>query len=166
MVAKVVVEQHQAGGFAGHVGAALAHDHANVCTLEGWRVVHAVSGHGDELAPRLQGLHDTDFLRRVDPGVNSHPLHAGLQRLLIHGGQIGPREHRVSMLLTMPRRSAIACAVAGWSPVIMTGVMPAAMHSATAALASGRGGSISPTSPISARALSTASIASPASGNF
>ena len=90
MVAKVVVEQHQAGGFAGHVGAALAHDHANVCTLEGWRVVHAVSGHGDELAARLQGLHDTDFLRRVDPGVNSHPLHAGLQRLLIHGGQIGP----------------------------------------------------------------------------
>ena len=34
----------------------------------------------------------------------------------------------------------MARAVAGWSPVIMTGVMPAAMHSRTAAAASGRGG--------------------------
>ncbi len=36
----------------------------------------------------------------------------------------------------------MACAVPGWSPVIITGVMPALRQSATACAASGRGGSI------------------------
>ena len=58
---------------------------------------------------------------------------------------------------TMPRRRAIASAVAGWSPVIITGRMPALMQSRTAVAASSRGGSIMPIRPISARSLSMAS---------
>ena len=50
----------------------------------------------------------------------------------------------------------MASAVAGWSPVIITGRMPAARHSATAVRASGRGGSMSPTNPINVSPCSNA----------
>jgi hypothetical protein len=46
-----------------------------------------------------------------------------------------------------PQRAAMAAAVAGWSPVIITGVMPARRQAATAAADSGRGGSAMATSP-------------------
>ncbi|OIQ63472.1 hypothetical protein GALL_549870 [mine drainage metagenome] len=69
---KVVVQQHQAGSLARHVGAALAHGNPDVGLLEGRRVIDTVTGHGDKLAAALQRLHDTDFLCRVDPGVNAH----------------------------------------------------------------------------------------------
>ena len=47
----------------------------------------------------------------------------------------------------MPSADRDRRAVSGWSPVIITGVMPACRHSATACAASGRGGSIRPTKP-------------------
>ena len=59
-----------------------------------------------------------------------------------------------------PSRSAIALAVAAWSPVTIFTAIPAARHSATAVRASARGGSISPTSPISVSPRSTSSGAS------
>ncbi len=64
---------------------------------------------------------------------------------------------------TMPSRRAMARAVAGWSPVIITGVMPARWASATAAAASGRGGSIKATSPISASPCSSTCASAPTS---
>ena len=57
----------------------------------------------------------------------------------------------------MPSAFAIAEAVTTWSPVIMTGLMPALRQVATAALASGRGGSIMPTRPSSVRPSSSSS---------
>ena len=49
---EVVVEQHERGGLARHVGAALAHGDADVGGLERRRVVHAVAGHRHDLAAR------------------------------------------------------------------------------------------------------------------
>jgi hypothetical protein len=46
----------------------------------------------------------------------------------------------------IPTRRAITSAVSGWSPVIITGRMPADRHMATDSAASGRGGSIMPRS--------------------
>jgi hypothetical protein len=51
---EVVVEQHHVRRLARDVGAALAHRHADVGRLQRRRVVHAVAGHGGELAGRLQ----------------------------------------------------------------------------------------------------------------
>ena len=59
--------------------------------------------------------------------------------------------------VSMPSSEAIATAVSLWSPVIMTGVMPAPRHSSIAALTSGRTGSIMPVSPIKTRSCSSAS---------
>jgi hypothetical protein len=53
----------------------------------------------------------------------------------------------------MPSRSAMARAVAGWSPVIITGTMPARWHFADGLRGLGRGGSIRPTSPSNNRSL-------------
>ncbi len=57
----------------------------------------------------------------------------------------------------MPRALAMAEAVTIWSPVIMTGLMPALRQVATAALASGRGGSIMPSRPKKVRLCSNPS---------
>lgn len=49
--------------------------------------------------------------------------------------------------LAMPSSRAMASPVSLWSPVTITGRMPARRHSATAAFTSSRGGSIWPTRP-------------------
>ena len=66
----------------------------------------------------------------------------------------------ITALFSMPSRPAMAEAVAGWSPVIITGRMPARLHSETASAASGRGGSSSPMSPKKHSPLSAASSVS------
>ena len=58
---------------------------------------------------------------------------------------------------SMPTSLAIAAAVAGWSPVIITGLIPASMHWKTASLASSLGGSFNPTRPMKIRSLSASS---------
>ena len=57
----------------------------------------------------------------------------------------------------MPSSAAITAAVRGWSPVIISGRMPARLARATASFASGRGGSIMPISPANTRSCSTRS---------
>ncbi len=56
-----------------------------------------------------------------------------------------------------PSWRAMACAVAPWSPVIIFTPMPAVRHSAMAATASGRGGSMKPTRPRKAKPWRTSS---------
>ena len=51
----------------------------------------------------------------------------------------------------MPSSRAMADAVAAWSPVIITGRIPAARHWATASRTPARGGSVSPISPAKVR---------------
>ena len=51
----------------------------------------------------------------------------------------------------MPTFKAMAEAVRAWSPVIITGLMPARRHCSTARRASSRGGSIMPTMPTKVR---------------
>ncbi|MCY1525710.1 hypothetical protein D9M68_606990 [compost metagenome] len=53
-----------------------------------------------------------------------------------------------------PRRSAMAAAVAAWSPVIIFTWMPALWHSSMARMASSRGGSSMPTRPRRTKPLS------------
>ena len=53
-----------------------------------------------------------------------------------------------SALSIMPSSLPMATAVSLWSPVIITGRIPAARHSATAAFTSGRTGSIMPARPM------------------
>ena len=58
-----------------------------------------------------------------------------------------PSKH-ISPSLNMPISFAIAIAVSLWSPVIITGFIPAEIQSATAFLLSSRGGSVIAESPI------------------
>ena len=104
-----------------------AHRHADVGALQRRRVVDAVAGHRDELALRLQRLDDADLLRRVDARVDAHvaaPARRAPRRRAAR--QLAPGHHGGRRRRAMPSRRAIARAVAGWSPVIITGVMPAA----------------------------------------
>jgi hypothetical protein len=76
---KVIVEQHQSGGFARHVGAAPAHRHADVRGLERGRIVHAVAGHRDDLAVGLERFHDAQLLLRHDAREYMHVAQSGAQ---------------------------------------------------------------------------------------
>ena len=58
----------------------------------------------------------------------------------------------------IPIRFAIAAAVTLWSPVIMIGLIPASIHSATAAFDSSLGGSIIATRPRKVRSFSSSSV--------
>ncbi len=58
------------------------------------------------------------------------------------------------LLVRIPNSSAMAVAVSTWSPVIITGLMPASLHKATASVTPLLGGSIIPTSPTKVRSFS------------
>ena len=76
--------------------------------------------------------------------------------------QVGAGHEASARLEDVRARAAIASAVAGWSPVIITVRMCARLATATAAFASVRGGSIMPTRPSNTRSssmLSGSSIA-------
>jgi hypothetical protein len=66
----------------------------NVGAFQGRGVVHAIAGHGHKLAARLQGLDDTNFLRRVYPGIHPHMLRTRDQRFFVQRGQFNTRDNR------------------------------------------------------------------------
>ena len=81
---EVVVEQNQVGRFLGHVGTAHAHGDADVGGLQRRRVVHAVAGHGDDLALFLQRLDDEHFLLGGD--AREDDLRRIQRQLQLRGG--------------------------------------------------------------------------------
>jgi hypothetical protein len=64
--AEVVVGQDHAGGLLGDLAAA-AHGDADVRLLQGRRVVHGVSGHGDDLAVLLHHPGQAQLVLRRHP---------------------------------------------------------------------------------------------------
>ena len=149
---EVVVEQHHVGGLFRHVAAGDAHGHADVRSLQRRRVVDTVARHGDDVAALAQGLDDLELVLRRHAREDAHIAHSVGQLSGSSVARVRPR----SECDRRPRcRAHVRCtpAVSGWSPVIMTGRMPAATQVATASRASGRGGSRMPTSPTKVRFL-------------
>jgi hypothetical protein len=79
---EVVVEEHQVGGLARHVGARAAHGHPDRRLAQRRRVVDAVAGHRHHVAPLAQRPGDAQLVLRGDPGhhgpvpVQERPEHA------------------------------------------------------------------------------------------
>ena len=86
-----------------------------------------------------------------------------INSLCVNAVSSEPVKTRSSSVTIIPNFSAIALAVSLWSPVIITGIIPASLHSETACFASSRGGSIMPTNPISVNSFSI-KLASEVSG--
>ncbi len=85
---EVVVGEHHVRCLARHVGADVAHRHADVGALEGGRVVHAVAGHRDDLAVGLECRDDSDLVLGVHARVHANVLGAGAQLLVGHLGEL------------------------------------------------------------------------------
>ena len=92
---EVVVEQNHVGRFLRYLGAVDAHGDADVGILERGRIVYAVAGHGHELVPGLQRLHDAQLLGRVDAGVYPHVFHHGREGRLVELSQLLAGQHQV-----------------------------------------------------------------------
>ena len=145
---KIVVGQCHIRRALGDVGAGDAHRAADVGGLQRGRVVHAVAGHGDHLTLPLPCLDDADLVFRRNAGVDGNvPDLALSSSSSVIASSSAPVIALVAVGCRMPSSRAIAEAVTTWSPVIITGLMPARRQVATAAFASGRGGSIIPTKP-------------------
>ena len=69
---ETVVEQHDLGRFARHVGAALSHRHANGGSFERRCVIDAIARHCNEVPTVLQRSNDADLLFGVDACVDTH----------------------------------------------------------------------------------------------
>ena len=81
---EVVVGQHHVGRLLRHVGAGDAHRHADVGGLQRGRIVHAVAGHGDDRAARLQRLDDAQLVLGIDARVDRHLAHRAPERVVGH----------------------------------------------------------------------------------
>ena len=91
---EVVVEQNHVGGFLRHLRTADAHGDADIGVFQGWRVIHAIAGHGHELVPGLQRADDTQLLGGVDPGVDAHLFDDCRKRRLVELGQLRAGQHQ------------------------------------------------------------------------
>ena len=125
--------------------------------LRAGRVVHAVTSHGDRLAEPLQRLHDAQLVPWLDPREHGDLANARVELLVLHRVEVGAGHDELPSEASsgrMPTSRAIAAPVAAWSPVIILTVMPARCAAATAAVASGRGGSMRPQNPTKTQPLS------------
>ncbi len=109
---EVVVEQDERRGFPGDVGPPLAHGHPDVRRFQGGRVVHAVAGHGHQLAPGLERPHQLQLLLGHHPREDVALPDALLELRLLHRLELGTGDHRVRRLETdlpgdCPRRSRV-----------------------------------------------------------
>ena len=73
---EVVVGQDHHRGLLGDLGAGDAHGHADVGHLERRRVVHAVAGHGHDVALAAEDLHQADLVLGRDPGDDADVVDA------------------------------------------------------------------------------------------
>jgi len=86
---EIIVQQHRAGGFAGHVRAASAHGDADVGRFQGRGVVDPVARHSHDLASGLQGVDDAQLLLWDDAGDDVGRDEALPKLLLVHPIQLG-----------------------------------------------------------------------------
>ena len=85
---EVVVGEHDVGGLLRDVGPGDAHRDADVGSLQRRRVVHAVAGHRDDFAERVERAHDPELVLRAHARVD---VRAGGRRGEIgvgHPGQV------------------------------------------------------------------------------
>ncbi len=61
---EVIVGQHHGGGLLGHLGAGDAHGDADIRLAQGRGIIDAITGHGHDMAPPLQGRHQAELLFR------------------------------------------------------------------------------------------------------
>jgi hypothetical protein len=80
---EIVVEQHQRGRLARDIGPASAHGDADMRGLERWRVIHAISRHGDDLARCGEGLNQAQLLFGHDAGEHIGVGQTGLELGLV-----------------------------------------------------------------------------------
>ena len=89
---EVVVGQDHHRGVLRHLGAGDAHGHADVGLLERRRVVHAVAGHGDDVALLLRACDQADLVLRRHAGHDADLGELGGQLLVGQGGELGAGE--------------------------------------------------------------------------
>ena len=68
---EVVVGEHHVAGFLGDLGAGDAHGHADVGPAQRRGVVHAVAGHGHDVAAALERLDDPHLVLGRHPGAHA-----------------------------------------------------------------------------------------------
>ena len=85
---EVVVGEHHVAGFLGDLGAGDAHGHADVGPPQRGRVVHAVAGHGHDVAPALQRLDDPHLVLGRHPGAHADAVDLLGQLLVVHGREL------------------------------------------------------------------------------
>ena len=144
---EVVVGEDHVRRLLGDVGAGDAHRDADVRRLQRGRVVDPVAGHRDDPPVRVERVDDPQLVLRRDAGVDGHLPHRGRAARRRRSPRARAPVTTRAPAAAMPRSAAIRAAVCGWSPVIISTRTPAACASAIATRASGRGGSMIPTSP-------------------
>jgi len=87
----IVVEQNEGRSLARDIGPAPTHGDADVGSLEGGSVVHAVARHGDDFAARLDGIDDAQLLLGHRPREDRCRAHTLGEFCLAHLLEIASR---------------------------------------------------------------------------
>ena len=86
---EVVVGQDHHGGLLGDLRAGDAHRHPDVRHLERRRIVHAVAGHGHDVALAAEDLDEADLVLRGDPRDDTDIVDPAIGLVIGHGREFG-----------------------------------------------------------------------------
>ena len=87
--AEVVVGEDHHRGLLGDLRAGDAHGDADVGLLERRRVVHAVAGHGDDVALLAQDVHEVDLVLGGDAGEDADAVDLAHRLVVAQGAEVG-----------------------------------------------------------------------------
>ena len=85
---KVIVGQNHIGSIFGHICPSDAHGNADVGSFERWRIIDAVTGHGDHRILFLPSFDDSNFITRGSPREHADISNIGCQILVAHLAEV------------------------------------------------------------------------------
>ena len=162
MLTKLSSVRTMSSRLAGDIGPPAAHGDADVRRFQSWCVIDPISRDGDDLASLLQRPHDAQLLLRRHR-VNRGRTHYLAQAVVIKFGELRTGQDH-GAIVSDGQLTPIACAVAAWSPVIITARTPAAWQDAIASRTPARGGSTIPCRPRNVSPPGSTTVSGPRGG--
>ena len=88
---EIIIDQYHISGFPSNVRSLAWHGDSDICFLDCWRIIHAISSHCYDFSSHLKFGQDSYFMFRIYSTIDIHMLDGSVS--ILHSFQIFPFHH-------------------------------------------------------------------------